>query len=128
VRIAARSAPAQDCSLSADLASDDSEAKTNLTATLEEALNHFANNQAFIANYGDRYRHGEPISSRFTESAVNHVVSQHFSKKQQMAWTDRNANSLSQVRTAVLNDEYRACFEQWYPSMAADKEMIGEAA
>jgi hypothetical protein len=42
---------------------DDSEAKTKLTAKLEEALNHFDNNQAFIVNYGDRYRHGEPISS-----------------------------------------------------------------
>ena len=95
---------------------------------MDEALNHFDKNQAFIVNYGDRYRNGEPISSSFAESAVNQVVSKRFSKKQQMAWTDRNANSVLQVRTAVLNDEYRDCFEQWYPSMAANEERICDAA
>ena len=79
-------------------------------------------------NDGDRYRHGEPISRSFAESAVNQVVSKRFSKKQQMAWTDRNANSLLQVRTSILNDAYRNCFEHWYPSMAANDEMIREPA
>jgi hypothetical protein len=32
-------------------------------------------NQNFIPNYGDRYRHGEKISTAFAESAVNQVVS-----------------------------------------------------
>ncbi len=32
-------------------------------------------NQAFIVNYGDRYRNGETISSAFAESTVKEVVS-----------------------------------------------------
>jgi len=32
-------------------------------------------NQAFIPNYGDRYRHDEVISTSFVESTVNYVVS-----------------------------------------------------
>ena len=41
-------------------------------------------NQSFILNYGDRYRHGEAISTAFAESAVNQVVSNRMVKKQQM--------------------------------------------
>ena len=117
-------------SLTWDVATfDDSQAKTKLAAKLEEVLTYFDNNQAFFVNYGDRYRHGEPISSSFVESAVNQVVNKRFSKKQQMEWTDQNANSLLQVRTAVLNNEYHNCFETWYPSMAAnDAEMTRKAA
>lgn len=39
-------------------------------------------NQAFIPNYGDRYRHNEMISTAFVESTVNYVVSKRFVKKQ----------------------------------------------
>jgi hypothetical protein len=28
-------------------------------------------NRAFVPNYGDRYRHGEAISTAFVESTVN---------------------------------------------------------
>src|SRR5262249_43359113 len=44
-------------------------------------------NQAFIPNYGDRYRHGETITTAFVESTVNQVVSKRMVKKQQMRWT-----------------------------------------
>jgi hypothetical protein len=40
----------------------------NVTVPLES-------NQRFIVNYGDRYRHGEPITSSFVELAVNQVIS-----------------------------------------------------
>ena len=40
-----------------------------------------------IANYFDRYRHGETISTGFVESAINQVVSKRMVKKQQMRWT-----------------------------------------
>ena len=99
---------------------EESASKTKLAAKLEEALEYFYKNQEFIVNYGDRYRHGDPISTGFVESAVNQVVSKRFVKKQQMAWSDRNAHDLLQVRTAVLNDELRERFEHWYPSIAAN--------
>jgi hypothetical protein len=76
------------------------------------------NNRGFIVNYGDRYRHGEPIASGFVESAVNQVISKRFVKCQQMAWRPRHAHALLQIRTAVLNDQLRSHVERWYPSIA----------
>jgi hypothetical protein len=37
-------------------------------------------NKPFIPNYGDRYRHGEAISTAFAESTVNQVVSRRMVK------------------------------------------------
>ena len=72
-------------------------------------------NRPFIPNYGDRYRHGETISTAFVESAINQVLSKRFVKKQQMRWTDRGAHLLLQVRTRVLN--WRSTLSRWYPGM-----------
>ncbi|SIT48129.1 hypothetical protein BN2476_630009 [Paraburkholderia piptadeniae] len=71
-------------------------------------------------NYGDRYRHGEPITSSFVESAVNQVVSKRFVKRQQMAWRPALAHALLQVRTAVLNEQLQSCFKRWYPTLAGN--------
>ena len=70
-----------------------------------------------VSNYGDRYRYGEVISTAFVESTINQVVSKRMVKKQQMRWTKRGAHLLLQVRTQVLNDEWRGTFCQWYPDM-----------
>ena len=107
---------------------DESESKKKLAAKLDEAFAYFDKNQGFIVNYGDRYRHGDPISTGFVESAVNQVVSKRFVKKQQMAWDDQNAHDLLQIRTAVLNDELRDRFEHWYPSLAANEATTAKAA
>ncbi|AEI82121.1 hypothetical protein CNE_BB1p07010 (plasmid) [Cupriavidus necator N-1] len=88
---------------------------------LEEFIVYLDNNRHFIVNYGDRYRHGEPIASGFVESAVNQVVSKRYVKRQQMAWRPRNAHNLLQIRTAVLNNQLRSYVERWYPSIARDE-------
>ena len=93
--------------------------ETKLLAKLGEFIGSLENNQRFIVNYGDRYRHGEPITSSFVESAVNQVVSKRFVKKQQMRWTQRGAHLLLQVRLQVLNQDWRSTFERWYPGLAA---------
>lgn len=72
----------------------------------------------FRTNYGDLYRHGDPIASSFVESAVNQVVSKRFCKKQQMSWSPENADCLLQIRTAMLNEELREHFLRCYPSLA----------
>jgi hypothetical protein len=66
---------------------------------------HIKANQAFIPNYGDRYRHDETINTAFFESTVNYVVSKRFVKKQQMRWTQRSTHLLLQTRAQVLNDK-----------------------
>jgi len=54
---------------------------------------------------------------RFVESAINQVVSKRMVKKQQMRWTERGAHLLLQVRTRVLNQEWRSTLSRWYPWM-----------
>ena len=66
-------------------------------------------------NYGERYRNGERISTSFTESAINQVVSKRMVKQQQMQWTPEGAHLLLQVRTKVLNADWAATFRTWYP-------------
>ena len=72
-------------------------------------------NAGRIPNYGERYRAGEVISTAFTESAVNQVISKRMVKKQQMRWSPRGAHLLLQVRTRVLNDQLADDFHRWYP-------------
>jgi hypothetical protein len=73
------------------------------------------NNGSFIPNYGERFRHGETISTAFDESTINHVVSKRLVKKQQMQWSSRGAHLLLQTRTRVLNDDMEDTFRGWYP-------------
>jgi hypothetical protein len=76
-------------------------------------------NQAFIPNYGERYRNGERISTGFVESTVNQVVSRRMVKKQQMRWSHRGAHLLLQIRTRVLNGDWEDVFRRWYPGFRA---------
>ena len=91
-------------------------AQRKLLKAVQEFGGYIRANGAWIPNYGDRYRHAEPIASAFVESAVNQVVSKRMVKKQQMRWTPRGAHLLLQVRTRVLNDELAGAFRRWYPT------------
>lgn len=71
--------------------------------------------EAFIPNFGERWRQGETISTAFAESTINQVVSRRFVKKQQMQWTLRGAHLLLQMRTKVLNNELEEVFRRWHP-------------
>ncbi len=82
---------------------------------LQELETYIVNNASSIVNYGERYHHGERISTGFVESTVNQVVSKRMVKKQQMQWTQRGAHLLLQVRVQVLNDDWEDTFRCWYP-------------
>ena len=101
---------------------------SNLFKHLSEFQTYIAQNRTFIPNYGDRYRYGETISTAFVESTVNQVVSKRMVKKQQMLWTKKGAHLLLQVRTQVLNDDWRKTFCRWYPQMRNTEEDIQRAA
>ena len=111
-----------------DSIEDENPTVGKLYRAVGEFITYIANNKAFIPNYGDRYRYGEMISTAFVESTVNQVVSKRMVKKQQMRWTRRGAHSLLQVRTQVLNDDWRDTFSRWYPSMAKTEEGVECAA
>ena len=93
------------------------ESRRKLLKAVREFRGYIEANQNFIPNYGDRYRHGETISTAFVESAINQVLSKRFVKKQQMRWTDRGAHLLLQVGTRVLNEDWRSTLSRWYPGM-----------
>ncbi len=95
---------------------------------MHEFASYVSANRAFIPNYGERYRYGEPISTAFVESTVNQVISKRMVKKQQMRWTRRGAHNLLQIRTHVLDGEYREAFVRWYPEMQPAEQEVGLAA
>lgn len=99
-----------------------------LRTTVDEFRGYIANNSAFIPNYGDRYRYGKVITTAFVESTINQVISKRMVKKQQMRWTKRGAYLLLQVRTQVLNDEWRDTFCRWYPDMLPTEASMENAA
>ena len=102
--------------------------RDKFAAKLAELDRYIEVNEFAIINYGDRFRHGEPIATGFAESAVNQVLSKRFVKKQQMRWSMTGAHALLQIRTRVLNDELRTRFEQWYPDLAANDDVEKLAA
>jgi len=69
-----------------DAADEESKKPTThkLLRVVREFLTYIANNQAFIPNYGERYRQGDIISTAFVDSTVNYVVAKGFTKRQQM--------------------------------------------
>jgi len=102
--------------------------KKKLEKAVREFHSYIEANQAFIPNYGDRYRHDETISTAFVESTVNYVVSKRFVKKQQMRWSQRGAHLLLQTRVQVLNDDLRKTFGRWFPGMRAEEHTALKAA
>ena len=56
------------------------ETARKLLKGIEELHTYMERNQAFIPNYGERYRNGERIASGFVESAVNQVISKRMVK------------------------------------------------
>jgi hypothetical protein len=105
-----------------------SESTKKLLKAAREFGGYIAANRVFIPNYGDRYRHGERISTAFVESTVDQVISKRFAKRQQMTWTERGAHLLLQVRTQTLNGDLRAKFRSWYPGMKESEEVVRKAA
>ena len=105
-----------------DFLPHDGESRRKLLKAVREFRGYIEANHNFIPNYGDRYRHGEKISTAFAESAVNQVVSKRMVKKQQMRWSEAGAHNLLQVRMKVLNDQLRETFVRWYPGMQAEQE------
>jgi hypothetical protein len=111
-----------------DLTPGKSENRDKLSKQLAEFDGYIQNNRDYIPNYGERYRNGERISTAFAESTVNQVVSKRMVKKQQMAWTERGAHLLLQVRTRVLNGELEETFRRWYPQFRPEAPVELRAA
>jgi hypothetical protein len=102
--------------------------KARLLKAVCEFDSYIRANAGRIPNYGERHRAGEAISTAFTESAVNQVISKRMVKKQQMRWTPRGAHLLLQVRTRVLSDQLVGDFHRWYPGFNQAPDPVALAA
>ena len=78
---------------------------------------YIANHAHTIANYAERHRYGERVSTAFVESTVNTVVGKRFSKRQQMRWSKSGAHLMLQTRTRVLDGTLKSKFNNWYPGL-----------
>ncbi len=97
--------------------------QVKLAKAVSEFDSYLRANAERIPNYGERRRAGEAISTAFTESAVNQVISKRMVKKQQMRWTPQGAHLLLQVRTRVLNDQLASDFHRWSPNFTRTREV-----
>ncbi len=77
-----------------------------------------------VANCGARHRAGKRIAATSAEASVNALVAKRFVKKHQMRWSFRGANSLLQVRTAVINGDLET--RQAYFPPPANRTGFGE--
>jgi hypothetical protein len=93
---------------------------TRLIKATAGLVTYIGNNIAAIADYSERWDHGEIISTAFAESTVDLVVSRRFAKKQQMQWSKKGAHRLLQTRTRTLDGTLRDLFTTWYPAMPAN--------
>ena len=84
---------------------------------VDEFRTYVRRNAGTIANYAERHRYGERVSTAFAKSTVNTVVGKRFSKRQQMRWSKRGAHLMLQTRTRVLDGTLRAKFQSWYPGL-----------
>jgi hypothetical protein len=89
---------------------------SKLLTAVREFDSYLRANTERIPNYGERRHAGEAISTAFTESTVNQVISKRMVKKQQMRWTPQGAHLLLQIRTRILNDQLANDFYRWYPN------------
>ena len=88
-----------------------------LRKSVDEFHTYVRCNASTIANYAERHRYGERVSTAFAESTVNTVVGKRFTKRQQMRWSKPGAHLMLQTRTRVLDDTLRAKFQSWYPGL-----------
>lgn len=88
---------------------------------MEKFCTYIENNRHLIPNYGEGYRHGEPIATGFVESTVNQVVSKRFCKRQQMQWSKRGAHLLLQTCVKTLNHELGRVFKRWDPDLEVEE-------
>jgi hypothetical protein len=70
---------------------------------------------ALLVNYARRRALNLPVSSAGAESVVDYLIGQRLKRNGHMLWTREGANSLLQVRCAVLNGLDVRNFKRWYP-------------
>jgi hypothetical protein len=88
--------------------------------TLTILIKYLKDNQPRLIHYAKRHRSGLPISSSNAESAVSTNIADRM--RWRMRWSQKGAQSLLQVRCAVLNGDFGKHFNRWYPDRPVQAE------
>jgi hypothetical protein len=96
-------------------------ALVQLGKAAEELWGYLETNRDSLPHYGKRYRAGLPISTAFTESAVNEVVAKRMNKNQQMRWNRYTVQPFLTVRVHVLNGTLEEAFRAMHCSFRPPK-------
>ncbi|MFJ4291114.1 ISKra4 family transposase [Cupriavidus sp. NPDC089707] len=68
-----------------------------------------------LIDYRTRQRVGLRIATGFVESSINRIIGRRMCKSQHMRWSRTGANSLVQVRVALLNQELHELAQRDFP-------------
>jgi hypothetical protein len=99
-----------------------------LVQALSEWRPYSVHNRPVLPQYGERYRHGEPMATGGVESTVNAVGSQRFGKQPPMPWSKEGAHGLLQPRVRTLNGALAGLCQRWYPELDMQAEELPMAA
>ena len=97
-----------------DMRGSRSTAIAKLSRSITEFATYVRNNHDFIPNFGERYRHGDTISTAFVESTINQVVSKRFVKNNRGSGRPRE-HICCYRRGKVMDDDLEGVFRGWYP-------------
>jgi hypothetical protein len=80
-----------------------------------ELRRYLRNDSRGLMNYGLARRRGQRISTALAESEMGHLVKERMGRGKPIRWSADGANSLLQVRCAVLDSRLDKLFREWYP-------------
>lgn len=82
---------------------------------LGNLIGHLHGRVSRLINCFKRYHADRAISTSGVESAMDYVIGQRMKKRDHMRWGREGANTLLQIRWAVLNGQDVKHFKRWYP-------------
>ena len=74
--------------------------------------------QEEVISYSIAHRDREPVSTAPVESLINRLVNHRMNKSQQMRWSIQGAQSLLQVRVALVNRSVPKIFSKLFPGFS----------
>jgi hypothetical protein len=99
-----------------------------LWTALRQLDRYLSNQSAWLTNYAERHRAGQPVGTALTEGTANFLVNRRMYKSQPMRWSRRGADLRLQVRGAVLNGKLGPGFGQLFEAEADPTTDLAMAA
>ena len=92
-----------------------------LRSTLDKMINlrkYLMRFQDEVVSYSIAHVDKQPVSTAPVESLINRLVNHRTNKRQQMSWSINGAQSVLQIRVALVNRTLAKIFARWYPGFS----------